>query len=165
MAPCPGAEFPRLPTSETVYRSRWESGALLVQALDGSDCSGETFKVSSETPHRRHPRKGHAGGDAAEHKIITVGGKDVLRGRPALTFDPAIDCQVAMQRGRPKSLAHGDPISCQQAGGALEAQFYADEWYLLRGNRAAAATALKAAANIEGFPYKGGLAELKRLNL
>jgi hypothetical protein len=90
MAPCPAAEFPRLPTSETVYRSRWESGALLVQALDGSDCSGETFKVSSETPHRRHPRKGHAGGDAAEHKIITVGGKDVLRGRPALTFDPAM---------------------------------------------------------------------------
>ena len=49
-----------------------------------------------------------------------------------------------------------------------EAQFYIGEWHLLRGNRAAAATALQAAADIcskDFFEYKGALAELKRLNL
>jgi lipoprotein NlpI len=49
-----------------------------------------------------------------------------------------------------------------------EAQFYNGEWHLLRGNRAAAATALKAAADIcpkSFFEYEGALAELKRLNL
>ena len=48
-----------------------------------------------------------------------------------------------------------------------EAQFYNGEWQLLRGNRAAAATALQAAADIcpKNFSeYKGALAELKRLN-
>jgi tetratricopeptide (TPR) repeat protein len=49
-----------------------------------------------------------------------------------------------------------------------EAQFYTGEWHLLRGNRAAAATALQAAANFcstDFSEYKGALAELKRLNL
>ena len=49
-----------------------------------------------------------------------------------------------------------------------EAQFYTGEWYLLRGNRAAAATALQAAADIcskDLSEYQGALAELKRLNL
>ena len=49
-----------------------------------------------------------------------------------------------------------------------EAQFYNGEWYLLRGNRTVAATALQAAADIcpkDFFEYKGALAELKRLNL
>jgi lipoprotein NlpI len=49
-----------------------------------------------------------------------------------------------------------------------EAEFYSGEWHLLRGNRAAAATALQAAADIcskDFVEYKGALAELKRLNL
>jgi tetratricopeptide (TPR) repeat protein len=49
-----------------------------------------------------------------------------------------------------------------------EAQFYSGEWYLLRGNRAAAATALQAAADTcskEFAEYAGALAELKRLKL
>jgi lipoprotein NlpI len=48
-----------------------------------------------------------------------------------------------------------------------EAQFYDGEWQLLRSNRAAAATALQAAADIcpKNFSeYTGALAELKRLN-
>jgi tetratricopeptide (TPR) repeat protein len=48
-----------------------------------------------------------------------------------------------------------------------EAQFYNGEWQLLRGNRAAAATALQDAVDIcpKNFSeYKGALAELKRLN-
>ena len=47
-----------------------------------------------------------------------------------------------------------------------EAQFYNGEWHLLRGNRAAAATALQAATDIcskDFFEYKGAVAELKRL--
>ena len=46
-----------------------------------------------------------------------------------------------------------------------EVQFYNGEWQLLRGNRAAAATALQAAADIcpkNFFEYTGALAELKR---
>ena len=49
-----------------------------------------------------------------------------------------------------------------------EAEFYSGEWHLLHGNRAAAATALQAAADMcskDFFEYKGALAELKRLNL
>jgi len=49
-----------------------------------------------------------------------------------------------------------------------EAQFYNGEWHLLRGNRAAAATALQAATDIcskDFVEYKGAVAELKRLNL
>ena len=49
-----------------------------------------------------------------------------------------------------------------------EAEFYIGEWHLLRGNRAAAATALQAAADIcskDFIEYKGALAELKRLIL
>jgi tetratricopeptide (TPR) repeat protein len=49
-----------------------------------------------------------------------------------------------------------------------EAQFYNGEWHLLRGNRATAATALQAAADIcskDFLEYKGALIELKRLNL
>ena len=47
-----------------------------------------------------------------------------------------------------------------------EAQFYNGEWHLLRGNRAAAATALQAATDIcskDFFEYEGAVAELKRL--
>ena len=47
-----------------------------------------------------------------------------------------------------------------------EAQFYSGEWHLLRGNRAAAATALQGAADTcskEFDEYAGALAELKRL--
>ena len=47
-----------------------------------------------------------------------------------------------------------------------EAQFYNGEWHLLRGNRAAAATALQAATDIcskDFVEYKGAVAELKRL--
>ena len=49
-----------------------------------------------------------------------------------------------------------------------EAQFYSGEWHLLRGNRAAAATALQAAADTcsnDFDEYAGALAELKRLSL
>jgi rhomboid protease GluP len=49
-----------------------------------------------------------------------------------------------------------------------QAQFYTGEWYLLHGNRAAAASALQAAANIcsKDLPeYAGVSAELKRLRL
>jgi tetratricopeptide (TPR) repeat protein len=49
-----------------------------------------------------------------------------------------------------------------------EAQFYTGEWYLLRGDRTAAATALQAAANIcskDFTEYQGALAELKRMKL
>ena len=48
-----------------------------------------------------------------------------------------------------------------------DAQFYTGQWHLLHGNRAAAATALRAAAAIcpnDTFEYKRALAELKRLN-
>ena len=49
-----------------------------------------------------------------------------------------------------------------------EAQFYNGEWQLLHGNRAEAATALQAAADVcpkNYFEYTAALAELKRLNL
>jgi tetratricopeptide (TPR) repeat protein len=49
-----------------------------------------------------------------------------------------------------------------------EAQFYIGEWHLLRGNRAAAATHLQAAADVcpkDFLEYKAALAELRRLNL
>jgi hypothetical protein len=54
-------------------------------------------------------------------------------GLPAVTLIRAIDLMPAklrMQRGRPSLSPLGDPISCQQAGGALQAQFSADKWYM-----------------------------------
>jgi len=57
-------------------------------------------------------------------------------------------------------------LVASKADERCEAQFYNGEWQLLRGNRAAAATALQAAAadicpkNLS--EYKGALAELKR---
>ena len=53
-----------------------------------------------------------------------------------------------------------------KAGDRCEAQFYAGEWYLMRGDRAAATERLKTAA--ETCPktyseYGAALAELKRL--
>jgi lipoprotein NlpI len=48
-----------------------------------------------------------------------------------------------------------------------EARFYIGQWHLLRGNRAEALAALRAAADTCGkseFEYAGAVAELKRLN-
>jgi hypothetical protein len=63
MAPCPAAEFPRLPASETAYRLARNQGRFLVQRQRLQ--RGKPFNVSSEH-HIVHPRKGHAGGDAAD---------------------------------------------------------------------------------------------------
>jgi tetratricopeptide (TPR) repeat protein len=58
-------------------------------------------------------------------------------------------------------------LDATKAEERCEAQFYNGEWDLLRGNRAAAAIALRAAADIcpkDFSEYTGALAELKRLN-
>jgi len=67
-------------------------------------------------------------------------------------------------------LGHRSPAEIQSSPKPevrCEAPFYIGEWYLLRGNRTAAATALKAAADScshEFFEYAGAVAELERLN-